>query len=140
MARLVFKPGAVQRFATTQARKDVRKTSVEINRLARQYAPGGPYSTGTLKRDIKWSIQTAGWYVRSRVGTELPYAIYVHEGTDPHLIFGRNGKELRFFWRKRGVVFRGTFVRHPGQKAQPFLVNPMLVVAHQRGYATKVYR
>lgn len=136
----MFKPGAVQAFSTTQARKEVRKTSVEIARIARRHAPGGLYSNGVLKKSITWSIQTAGYYVRSRVGTELPYAIYVHQGTKPHLIFGRNGKELRFFWRKRGVIFRGAFVRHPGQEAQPFLVNAMLAVAEPKGYAVKIYR
>lgn len=140
-SRVSFKPGAVRGFATLEARKDVRKTCIDIARISRNVAaPGGPYSTGKLKRSIKWEVQTAGWFVRGRVGSELPYAIYVHEGVDPHVIRGTGGRNLSFFWRKRGVRFRGPKVNHPGQEAQPFLVNPMLLVAARRGYAVKVYR
>src|SRR4029450_12796751 len=139
-SRVSFKPGAVRNYVTTQARKDVRKTTVEINRLARRTAPGGPYSTGKLKSSIKWDLQTAGYHVRGRSGSELPYAIYVHQGTDPHVIRARNGGNLKFFWRKRGVLFTGPKVNHPGQPDQPFLTFPLLYIAPRRGYKVTIYR
>lgn len=139
-SRVSFKPGAVKAFATTTARKDVRKTVVEINRLARKIAPGGPYSKGNLKRSIKWEVETAGYHVRGTSGSELPYAIYVHEGTDPHVIKGRGGRDLHFFWRKRAVWFHGPKVNHPGQQDQPFLTVPLLLIAPRRGYKVTIYR
>lgn len=136
---MTYKPGAVRAFATVTARKDVRKTVVEINRLARRIAPGGPYSTGRLKPSIKWEVQTAGYHVRGRSGSDLPYAIYVHEGTPPHVIRGRSGGNLQFYWRKRAVLFRGPKVNHPGQDEQPFLTVPLLLIAPRRGYKVTIY-
>lgn len=140
-SRVVYKPGAVRTFATTQARKDVRKTATEIKNLSKKTLGRGPYSTGALGASIHQDgPQTAGWYIRSRVGSPLDYAIYVHEGTKPHVIRGRGGKNLSFWWRKRGVLFRGPKVNHPGQEDNPFLTVPLLLVAPRRGYAVRIYR
>lgn len=140
-SRLVFKPGAVRTFVTIQARKDVRKTSTEIKNLSKRTLGKGPYATGALRASIRQDgPQTAGYFVRSRVGSDLRHAIFVHEGTDPHVIRGKPGKGLTFWWRKRGVLFRGPKVNHPGQPDNPFLTVPLLLVAPRRGYAVRIYR
>lgn len=139
MARLSFKPGAVRTFATTQARKDVRKTTAAINRAARRNAPGGTYSTGTLKTSINWSVQTAGWNVRGRSGSDLDYAIFPERGTRPHLILPRRAPHLRFYWRRIGRGVRLARVNHPGQRAQNFMTEALIAVAPRYGYKVIIY-
>jgi hypothetical protein len=76
----------------------------------------GVFATGTL---------TAGM-----AGDSIKYAaIHEHGGiTPPHLIEARNVPYLKFFWKKKGVWFRGRSVNHPGSRipARPYL-RPALV-------------
>lgn len=139
MARLQFKPGAVRAFATTQARKEVRACTAAINRKARSNAPGGPYSTGRLKASIHWSVQTAGWNVRGRSGTELIYAMSVHEGQPARRIVARRKPHLVFFWRRVGRVVRRYSVNHPGTAPQPFLIQALLTEAPKYGFKVVIY-
>lgn len=139
MARLEFKPGAVQRFATTQARKDVRQVTAAINRKARRNAPGGPYSTGRLKASINWSVQTAGYNVRGRSGSELIYAYSVHEGQPAREITPKRAPFLQFYWRRVGRVVRRMHVNHPGTASQPYLVQALLTEAPLYGYKVVIY-
>lgn len=76
-----------------------------------------PVKTGTLRRSITSQVQGAGGNVKGIVGTNVPYAKYVHEGTGPHVIVPVSAKAL--FWPgARHPVKR---VNHPGTKANPFL-------------------
>jgi hypothetical protein len=133
MARLSFKPGAVRTFVTTQARKEVRACTAAVNRKARRNAPGGPYSTGRLKRSINWSVQTAGWNVRGRSGSELIYAYSVHEGQPARRITAKRYARLRFYWRRVGRIVTPYQVNHPGTAPQPYLVQALLTEAPQFG-------
>lgn len=49
----------------------------------------------------------------------VPYGIYVHEGTKPHIILPRQKKLLR--WTDGGRWFSKYKVNHPGTKPDPFL-------------------
>lgn len=50
----------------------------------------------------------------------VPYGIYVHEGTKPHIILPRQKKILR--WSDgEGNYFFSRKVNHPGTKPDPFL-------------------
>lgn len=121
------------------ARKSVRQTTAAVNRKAVSNAPGGQYSTGRLKQSIKWSMRTVGVSVVGESGSDLTYAIFPERGADPHVILPRNATNLRFFWRKRGVWFRGPRVDHPGQKAQNFLTEALSTVAPRYGYKVIIY-
>jgi hypothetical protein len=140
MARLVFKPGAVPTFANVVARQDVQRTLVLINRQARDNAPGGPYSTGNLKRSIRWRITIN---IRGRVagesGSELDHAIFAERGTQPHEILPRGAYNLRFYWRRVGRVVSLPRVSHPGMDAQNFMTRALLSVAPRRGYRVVIY-
>lgn len=121
------------------ARESVRKTTAAVNRKAVQNAPGGQYSTGALKQSIKWSMKTVGFSSVGTSGSDLPYAIFVERGAEDHEILARNAPNLRFFWRKRGVWFRGPRVSHPGQAAQNFLTDALSTVAPRYGYKVIIY-
>lgn len=140
MGRLQFNPGAVQAFATTQARKEVRACTAAVNRRARRNAPGGPYSTGRLKRSINWSVQTFGWNVRGISGSDLIYANSVHEGQPARRITPKRAPHLKFYWRKVGHVVRFLEVNHPGTAPQPYLVQALLTEAPQFGFKVVVYK
>lgn len=74
-----------------------------------------PVKGGHLRRSITSDVQEA----RSRVvvGTNLDYALFVHEGTKAHTIVARRKRAL--FWEGAGHPVRS--VRHPGTKANPFM-------------------
>lgn len=56
------------------------------------------------------------------MGSEIGYALWHHEGTQPHHIYPRNAKALRFPDRRRGgtIVYRSS-VFHPGTKPNKYL-------------------
>lgn len=78
-----------------------------------------PVRTGTLRRSITSVVESAG--ERGRVGTNLRYALWVHEGTRAHVIVPTVKRAL--YWKgARHPVRR---VMHPGTKGQPFLRNAL---------------
>lgn len=78
-----------------------------------------PIRTGNLKRDIRVFEVTAS---EVKVGNTLKakYAKYVHGGTRAHFIKPKNKKALA---NKKAGLFFGKKVNHPGQKANPYLLN-----------------
>lgn len=84
-------------------------------------------STGKLARSI-----TVGPVSRDprgleiEVGSNLHYAYYHHEGTRPHTIRARPGSVMKFSSRGRSVMT--TVVRHPGTRANRYLLNALTVV------------
>ena len=140
MARRQFKPGAVQAFATTQARKEVRSCTAAVNRRARRNAPGGSYSTGRLKASINWSMRTVGWSVVGESGSELIYARSVHEGQPARVITPKRAPYLDFYWRKVGRRVQLGRVNHPGTAPQPYLAQALLTEAPKYGFKVIIYR
>ena len=80
--------------------------------------------TGALKAGIHAEPpKISGFSVTVRVATggeSSEYAIWVHEGTGPHIIRAKNAKFLHF-----GNVFVKQ-VNHPGTKAIKYLERPLL--------------
>lgn len=74
-----------------------------------------PVKTGHLRRTITSRVERGG--DRGVIGTNAPHARPVHEGSRPHIIRPRRAKAL--YWR--GAKYPVKMVRHPGNKANPFL-------------------
>lgn len=55
------------------------------------------------------------------------YSLFVHEGTEPHLISAKPGGVLAF--SMHGETVFATSVNHPGTKARPFLRDALVQVA-----------
>jgi hypothetical protein len=68
--------------------------------------------TGRLARG--WVIER-NTPVEGKIVNRVPYAVYVNEGTSPHVILPRRRSALRFV--KRGRVIFAKKVHHPGTKA-----------------------
>jgi hypothetical protein len=60
------------------------------------------------------------------IGSKLPYALFHHEGTRPHVIHARQGGTLRFTSSSRIVYSRA--VMHPGTKANRYLADSLPLI------------
>lgn len=89
--------------------------------------------TGHLRRSIAHEpARRDGTSARGLWGTNVPYARYHNDGTDPHDIVPRQAKALawrggpifgpvaRGVGRKGGIIF-ARIVHHPGTKARKFM-------------------
>lgn len=100
-----------------------------IVRDAKDIAPIGPdrivnnteIQGGNLQADIKvWDDNISSLEIEVGNSDITPYAIFVHEGTKPHIIRPKNKKGLA---NKKTGAFFGKEVHHPGTKANPYLQN-----------------
>lgn len=74
--------------------------------------------SGTLERE---GLVT---FVRKNVGVvalnpRVPYAVFVHEGSKPHII--KPAKKIALRWESKGKFVFAKSVKHPGTKKDPFL-------------------
>ena len=76
-----------------------------------------PIDTWMLRRSISYRI----YWDHAQVYSIVPYAVYVHEWTKPHLITAVKKKSL--YWGKDWVWYFTKSVIHPWIKANPFFEN-----------------
>jgi hypothetical protein len=97
--------------------RDMLRRGIRVQNGARRRVN---VDTGRLRS----SINVEGPVVRGggagvRVGTNVEYAIYVHEGTRPHLIRPQARTVLRF--QAGGGTVYARWALHPGTRGNPFL-------------------
>ncbi len=91
----------------------INKTILTIQSKSLREAP---VKTGTLRQGIRARMETK---LRGVVDNGVKYALYVHEGTKPHLIRPVSTKGLA---NRRTGQFFGKLVHHPGTKRNPFFL------------------
>lgn len=99
---------------------------------------------GTLQRSIVKRIIMTDKGPTAQVGSEDPVALWVHEGTVPHIItpvraaflvfrvgrrFRAGGRGGGGTWTKGNLVFT-KMVHHPGTKPNRFLLRALRVLRH----------
>lgn len=97
----------------------IRKLGKEVTVIAKLLAG---VKTGRLKKSIKMSRDrsyTGGYGVI--VGADVRHALVHHQGARPHIIKPKSPRGVLVFQGRAGIV-RTTLVRHPGHKANPYLV------------------
>lgn len=98
--------------------KGVEKALTVIEADAKRFCP---VDEGRLRSSITHTVEASNEQARGRVGTNVTYAPYVHEGTG---IYARNGNGRKKPWgyknRKTGEV-----VFTHGQKPKPFMRDAM---------------
>ena len=103
------------------------RVGTEIVNDAKDIAPIGPdrivnnteIQGGNLQADIKvWDENISNFQIEVGNSNLTPYAIFVHEGTKPHIIRPKNKRGLA---NKKTGAFFGKEVKHPGTKANPYL-------------------
>lgn len=91
-----------------------------------------PKRTGALMASIRVGAHqqwTQGIMVK--VGANPPagggsargYSYHQDQGTMPHKIRARRAPQLVFFWVRRGVMFHGQSVNHPGNRAKNYIMD-----------------
>lgn len=107
----------------------------EAVREAPVYQPPDDYSAshrdrraGTLRDSIVKRIATENDQPVVLVGSADPVAVFVHEGTQPHIIRARNAPLLVFFWKRVGRVVSFRQVNHPGNQPNRFLLRALNVL------------
>lgn len=110
--------GALTRFLESYARRVVAEAVMR-----------SPVKTGNLRRSIHAEPVKATGPFTAEVSVEAAanYAMFVHEGSRPHLIRPKSKKALRFEVDGREVFAK--HANHPGTKPRPFLRNAMEAVA-----------
>ena len=100
----------------------IEKVLIKVNNTAMREAPVNKQSGGgNLRQSIHYSmtgVASGRVEVTGAGGSPHPYAVFVHEGTRPHIIRVAVKKTLAN--KRTGQIF-GKVVRHPGTKANPFL-------------------
>lgn len=96
-----------------------------------------PVDSGALRNShVAEPIKVSGDKVTTEIsvegGAKQDYAMYVHEGTRPHVIKPRRKKVLS--WKgPEGRVF-ATAVHHPGTEPRPWLRNALQSTAPKLGF------
>lgn len=76
----------------------------------------------SLRDSIVKRLLTGEW-LTMRVIAQKPYAYFVHEGTEPHTIFARQAKALRFYSQRAGGFVFAKVVHHPGTRPNRYLTD-----------------
>lgn len=92
-----------------------------------------PVDTGNLRAHNQMlPTRRTATKVTSGVENRAQYAAAVHDGARPHTIRARRKKALRFRIGGKTVIVRS--VRHPGNRARPWLTRALREVAPPRGF------
>lgn len=122
-----------RQFTTSQA----GRIATQILAVAKRNCP---VRTGELRESGKVDgVSGKGNYrAEGAVSFTAPYAVFVHEGTRPHVIRPRRARALRF--EMDGRVIFAAHVNHPGTAPNPFLANAVRQVRRDAPFASPYYR
>lgn len=110
--------------------RELRKALKKIENIARDDVRANHHKTGKLMRSIHAQpIKTLRGgkrvYGTVEAGSRLaPYAGFVHNGTRPHVIRGRNGGMLDFWWKGGRRGRKAVQVWEPLKRATDAIHNP----------------
>jgi len=102
--------------------RDIERRSLIVEVAAVRQARS---RSGILRHGIHsaWIPSPEGNAARA-IGSEVSHALVHHEGSRPHVIKPRNAKILRWVNKQGHVVFANS-VRHPGTKANRYLLDSL---------------
>lgn len=126
--------GPVYRDLMVKGNRVLNRARIEAPRsqagpaVPNQYRRGKRRQPGDLARGQVMRVGTFGGQPAVFVGTQDPVGLYVHEGTQAHLILPRSGKRLVFFWPKAGRVVYLKQVHHPGNRPNRWLLRSLVAI------------
>lgn len=129
---VVMEPAALAQFIRSPDGPLVRHMITLGERVKQEAIRQAPVKTGNLRAHIVKRVVVADdGQPAVLVGVEnVDYAIWVHEGSQPHDIVPRNAPALVFYWDRVGAVvsfppFGGGVVHHPGNAPNRFLIRAL---------------
>lgn len=110
--------------------KDLIKRAIRVESAAKKNISKTPkrVDTGRLRASITWEMRTINGVPTVRVGTNVKYARFVHDGTGLYgpkhaYIYPKAKKFMR--WKKKGTKGYIYAKRIKGMKPNPFLTNAL---------------
>lgn len=155
MARVVMYRLALEATSKEEAFRLVDRLLDDVTLAAKVLASSGSYSTGALADSIdKDGPRITGNIITGSVGSDLPYADVVHNGSPIHSIFPKAAKgvwrfgsqkapQLKFYWRRLGRVVYFPHIpaslntigrSHPGFEGKKYLSRPLRVLGRAQGF------
>jgi hypothetical protein len=117
--------GTVGRWVT----KKTGQVAAHAIAIAPKPGVGRGYATGALAKDIKPERTVMGRSgPESRVISGSDHSVFVHEGTNPHIIEVNQPSKFMSFRKRTGQVIYTKLVAHPGTPANKFLLNALKFV------------
>lgn len=123
--RVIISPLGIAELERSKDGPVIRDLFVRGERVKTRAKIEAPRKTGNLEQHIVKRLVEGPHGPEMLVGVEgVAYAIFVHEGTEPHPIDPVNGPFLVFVGRDGTLVF-ARHVDHPGNKPNRFLVRAL---------------
>lgn len=111
------------------AGKDVTRVTLKVLNRAKVKTP---VDTGNLRASHQFRITMSANKVRGEVFTKVKYALPVHEGRRPVVIYPKTKQALAFRWHGQQVVRK--WVSQPARRGRPWMRDALREVAAQEGY------
>lgn len=111
------------------AGKDVMRVTLRVLNRSKVMTP---VDTGNLRASHQFKIKNAASKVTGEVFTRVKYALAVHEGRRPAVIFPKKQQALAFVWHGQPMVRK--WVSQPARKGRPWMRDALREVALQEGY------
>ena len=108
---------------------EVTRVTLKVLNRARVLTP---VDTGNLRASHQFRIQLTGSKITGEVFTKVKYALAVHEGRRPVVIYPKTKKALAFHWHGQPMVRK--WVSQPARRGRPWLRDALREVATSEGY------
>lgn len=122
---VIFNDAGVRRLLESpngMVARDLARRAVRVESAAKQIATAdGLVDTGRYRSSISWRLGVDGRGLFAEIGSAVPYARFLEEGTRPHVIVPRSKQAL--FWR--GAQHPVKRVNHPGTRAYRVLTRAL---------------
>lgn len=109
--------------------KTVTKTTIKVLNRAKVLTP---VDTGNLRASHQMRITQSATKVKGEVFTRVKYALPLHEGRRPVVIYPKTKQALAFRWH--GQQFVRKWVSQPGRPGRPWMRDALREVAASEGY------
>ena len=109
--------------------REVMRTTLKVLNRARVMTP---VDTGNLRASHQFKIKNGATKITGEVFTKVKYALVVHDGRRPVVIYPNRKQALAFVWHGQPMVRK--WVSQPARRGRPWLRDALREVASQEGY------
>lgn len=111
------------------AGKDVMRVTLKVLNRSKVLTP---VDTGNLRASHQFKIKNSASKVTGEVFTKVKYALAVHEGRQPVVIYPKTKQALAFHWHGQQMVRK--WVSQPARRGRPWMRDALREVAASEGY------